>query len=331
MKDEPKSVKDLSGAGKATDYTSESVKGHDFSDEMTLSSFINSFKTIGFQATNISLAIEEINRMKTSKIFIGCTSNIISSGLRELVRHIAQYKLADVMVITGGGIEEDITKVFLPHLLGSFTFNGHNLRETGLNRIGNIIVPNENYFALEKWLTILLNEITEGYTPENPLILTPSKFIKIMGEKINNKESILYWAACNGIRIYSPALIDGSIGDIITFYERRKCFKLDTVEDIYNINRETFFEKSTGAIILGGGLIKHHILNANLFKDGLDHCVLVNTASEFDGSDAGASLDEAVSWGKLIHKNTAVKIFGDATVIFPILMAGSFLSKKSRD
>ena len=52
-------------------------------------------------------------------------------------------------------------------------------------------------------------------------------------------------------------------------------------------------------IILGGGLIKHHICNANLMRNGANFSVFLNTASEYDGSDSGARPDEAVSWGKI--------------------------------
>lgn len=47
--------------------------------------------------------------------------------------------------------------------------------------------------------------------------------------------------------------------------------------------------------MLGGGVIKHHICNANLMRNGADYAVFVNTAAEFDGSDSGAKPDEAVS------------------------------------
>lgn len=52
-------------------------------------------------------------------------------------------------------------------------------------------------------------------------------------------------------------------------------------------------------IILGGGVIKHHINNANLMRNGADFSVCINTAAEYDGSDAGARPDEAKSWGKI--------------------------------
>jgi len=36
--------------------------------------------------------------------------------------------------------------------------------------------------------------------------------------------------------------------------------------------------QKTGMIILGGGLAKHHICNANLFRNGADYAVYINTA-----------------------------------------------------
>ena len=326
----PKTVRDLARKTKSEMKFSTEVRGHAFENNMTLEAFISSYKTIGFQATNLGLAISEINDMKDSKIFLGCTSSIISSGLRDIIKHIAKYKLVDVMVISAGGIEEDIMKTLKPHRIASFDIKGRDLRENGLNRIGNLVVPNENYFEFERWFKGVLDEIVGSHSEDKPLVLTPSLLIKILGDKIENEDSVLYWAAKNNIPIYSPAITDGSMGDILTFYQQRTAIKLDIVEDIYNMNHEAMFEERTGAIVLGGGLVKHHVLNANLFKNGLDHCVLVNTAIESDGSDAGANVEEAISWGKIKAESRAIKVFSDATVVFPIMVAGSFLSSKNR-
>ena len=46
----------------------------------------------------------------------------------------------------------------------------------------------------------------------------------------------------------------------------------------------------------------------SLQRNGADYAVFVNTAQEFDGSDAGASPDEAVSWGKIRHTAKPVKV-----------------------
>ena len=77
-------------------------------------------------------------------------------------------------------------------------------------------------------------------------------------------------------------------------------------------------------VILGGALPKHHVCNANLMRNGADYAVFINTGSDYDGSDSGARPDEAVSWGKIRLTANPVKIYGDASLIFPILVAQTF-------
>jgi len=77
-------------------------------------------------------------------------------------------------------------------------------------------------------------------------------------------------------------------------------------------------------IILGGGIVKHHICNANLMRNGANFSVYINTGQEFDGSDSGARPDEAISWGKIRMDATPVKVYSDATLVFPLIVAETF-------
>ena len=154
---------------------------------------------------------------------------------------------------------------------------------------------------------------------------TPSKVIKRLGEEINNEESVWYWCAKNDIHVYSPALTDGSIGDMLYFHSyKTPGLVIDIVEDIRNMNNEAVWAKKTGTIILGGGVIKHHIMNANLFRNGADFSVYINTSSEFDGSDSGARPDEAVSWGKIAITAKPVKLYAEVTLVLPLIVAATF-------
>lgn len=324
----PESVQDLADQRESEISFSTPVAGHSFAVDYTLSAFIDQYASVGFQGTNLHRAIAEIRRMSKAKVFFACTSNIVTSGLRDTIAFLARSRRFQVFTSTAGGIEEDLIKCFKKTLHASFDARGCELRDNGYNRVGNLVIPNENYVVFEQWLSAIIDKITEGFTPQAPFITTPSEFIRRLGKEIACEESILYWCYRNDINVYCPALTDGSIGDILTFHERRSCFKLDIVEDIRNINFESIGPKETGVIILGSGLIKHHTLNANLFRNGADYCVFVNNANEFDGSDAGASIDEAVSWGKVKKDNKGVKVFGDATIIFPLIVAGAFLSNK---
>ena len=79
------------------------------------------------------------------------------------------------------------------------------------------------------------------------------------------------------------------------------------MEDLRRINLLSVRAKRVGMIVLGGGLVKHHIANACLMRNGAERAVFVNTGQEFDGSDAGARPDEAVSWGKIRADGESVK------------------------
>ena len=126
-------------------------------------------------------------------IFLGYTSNLISSGLRETLRYLVQHRHVNCVVTTAGGIEEDLIKCLAPTYLGSFSTPGKLLREGGLNRIGNLVVPNDNYCAFEDWLMPILDKILDEQEMEG-IRWTPSKMIHRLGKEINNEESVLYWA-----------------------------------------------------------------------------------------------------------------------------------------
>lgn len=71
-------------------------------------------------------------------------------------------------------------------------------------------------------------------------------------------------------------------------------------------------------------MIKHHTCNANLMRNGAEYSVFINTGQEFDGSDSGASPDEAVSWGKIKMTARPVKVCADASLVFPLIVSQTF-------
>jgi len=82
-----------------------------------------------------------------------------------------------------------------------------------------------------------------------------------------------------------------------------------------------FESKVSAALIIGGGISKHHTIWWNQFKDGLDYAIYVTTAQEYDGSLSGAQPREAISWNKVKPSSKHVTVYGDATVIIPIIVS----------
>ncbi len=301
------------------------IKGYDFSKGLDMKKFIQSYASTGFQASHLGKGIEIAKKMRKDKvtIFLGYTSNMVSSGVRESILHLVKNKMVHCLVTTAGGIEEDIIKTLKPFLLGDFRLDGAELRRKGINRIGNILVPNDRYIEFEKIFTPLLKQLNDEQKKTGK-IATPSEICRQLGEK-GDETSILYWAAKHGIPVFCPGITDGSIGDMIFFFKSENPgFKLDVSDDIVTLTDMVLDAKETGAIILGGSLPKHHIMNANMMREGTKYAIYINTAIEGDGSDSGALPEEAKSWGKASADADSIKIQADATIVFPLLVAGAF-------
>lgn len=333
---------------KSIDISKENptVKGYDWNNGIDYEQLLSIYRYSGFQATNFGLSVEQINKMLDERekpfeediyeedefikrrsnctMFLGYTSNMVSCGNRDAIRFIVQHKMVDCIVTTAGGVEEDLIKCLAPTFIGDFQLKGSVLREDGINRIGNLLVPNENYCKFENWVMPILDKMLE----EQNIAWTPSTIIERLGLEINDEQSICYWAAKNKIPIFCPALTDGSLGDMMYFHSfRNPGLIIDILKDLRRLNTMAVKAANTGMIIIGGGVIKHHICNANLMRNGADYSVYLNTASEYDGSDSGARPDEAVSWGKIRATASPVKIYGDATLIFPLLVGETFAKR----
>ncbi|KAH8145192.1 uncharacterized protein LAJ45_10752 [Morchella importuna] len=279
-------------------WTTREVKGIDFNNfkgrHVTVSDLITGMETIGFQGSNLARACKLVDAMRTYRspetgkeatIFLGYTSNLISSGLRETLRYLVEHKHVSAIVTTAGGVEEDFIKCLASTYMGAFNLDGATLRKKGLNRIGNLIVPNNNYCLFEDWVVPILDAMLEEQEADPELSIT-------------------------------------GLGRMI--FRSPKQLKCDIVGDIRKINSLSVRAEKVGAMILGGGIVKHHIANACLMRNGAEYAVFINTASEFDGSDAGARPDEAVSWGKIKMDGEAVKVYAEATIAFPMIVAATF-------
>jgi deoxyhypusine synthase len=91
------------------------------------------------------------------------------------------------------------------------------------------------------------------------------------------------------------------------------------IADADTISGLVFKAKKSGALMLGGGISKHHTLWWNQYRDGLDYAVYMTTAQEFDGSLSGALVREAISWSKVTQNAKQTTIHAEITTALPFL------------
>ncbi len=308
------------------------IRGYDFEDKFNFEEFLNSFNTTGFQATSLGTAIKIVQNMRDdeAKIFFGFTSNMGTCGIRENIKYLVKYNLVDVLGTTIGAIEEDIIKCFKPFVLGDYRAPGKILRDDGINRTGNIFVPNDRYIYFERFMNKFLERLYEKQK-KTKIIIGIKEFVFELGKELeiqkvpNKEESFTYWAYKNNIPFFCPALLDGSVGDMVYFFKKNYPeFKIDTSDYIVELTDLAINCNKMGIITIGGSVPKHMFANAGLFRDGAEYAIYINTGLEMEGSNAGAPIDEAISWGKIHPDAQKIKIEAEASLVFPLLVAGGF-------
>jgi deoxyhypusine synthase len=303
------------------------VKDYEFPKEMSVDELVNQMEQAwGFTAGKLAVGVNIMKDMIKTKgcvKFLSFTGNLVATGTRGVLKELVKRKLVDVVITTCGTVDHDLARCWRDYYRGSFVMNDSKLHQEGVNRLGNVLVPNDSYGTIiEQKVQGLLSDLYKEGRKE----MSASELVREIGLRCCNDTSILYWAAKNDIPVYVPGIVDGAVGYQTWLFSQDHDFRLNLLKDSGALNNIVFDAKKTGALIVGGGISKHHTIWWNQFKDGLDFVVYVSTADEWDGSLSGARPREAVSWGKISEKARRIMVEGDASVILPV-MAGALLTR----
>jgi len=313
------------------------VKDYDFTKVNDVSSLIDQMKDAGgFTASKLARG-RDILRDSMSKTndegvlnWLSFPACLCATGTRGFFLEAIKNKKFNVIITTCGTLDHDIARTYENYFHGDFNLDDVALGDEGLNRLGNVIIPNECYGEiLENILIPWLEEIEEERkreSPDNPWLGFGSvELCWAIGNRIKDENSLLYWAAKNRIPIVIPGLSDGAIGAQLFMHRQKKPdFMIDFLADEQILSDLTWTAKESHALMVGGGISKHHVIWWNQYRGGLDSAVGITTAPEYDGSLSGARLREAISWGKIRAEAPQVVIEGDASLILPILGADLF-------
>jgi deoxyhypusine synthase len=305
----------------------EAIKDYEFHEALSVDELVSQMEAAwGFTAGKAAVGVRVLQSMIQTRDclkFLSFTGNLVATGTRGVFKELVKRRLVDVIITTCGTLDHDLARCWRDYYRGSFVMNDAKLHEEGINRLGNVLVPNDSYgIIIEEKMQALLKELWDEGTRE----ISASQLCREIGKRVCNETSILYWAAKHGVPVYVPGITDGAVGYQTWLFSQDHDFKLNLLKDSGELNELVFTAKKTGALIVGGGISKHHTIWWNQFKDGLDFVVYVSTADEWDGSLSGARPREAVSWGKVNEKAKRVMIEGDASLILPVIV-GALLTR----
>ncbi len=286
----------------------------------------------GFSAKEVAVGVDLLARIlgdRDMTTFLSFPADLVATGTRGVLATLVREGYIDAIVTTCGTLDHDLARAFRSYYHGAWDLDDADLHRRHLYRLGNLVIPEANYGAIiERKMRSILGRLWDGGTRA----LSTRALAAAIGEAIpaTDRSSILRAAYDRKVPVIVPGITDGAVGSQVwLFWQDHKALSLDLLSDEQTLSDLVYDAKRSGAIMLGGGISKHHTIWWNQFRDGLDAALYVTTAVEWDGSLSGARTREAVSWGKVKATARHTTVEGDATVLLP-LMVGAALERLRR-
>ncbi len=305
-----------------------------------LGALLSQFQGTSIQARNLGRCLEvwenALTDPKRPTIFLGLAGPLIAAGLRKVLRDLIDWGLVDVVVSTGAVLYQDLYQTIGgTHWMGSPSADDVQLRELYLDRIYDTYVDELKFEETDRAIGRVTNEF-----PARPA--SSREYLAFLGQRFPSPASILATAARRGVPVFSPALIDSSIGIGLTLHyqanrRRPNRFLLDAVRDNYELVQILAASPRTAVVYIGGGTPKNWIndgivmANYAFGREGEGHYYAIQLTTDVPhwGGLSGSTLDEAQSWGKIAKTATRSMAHVEASIGLPLL-AGALWNRRQR-
>ncbi len=287
----------------------------------------------GFSAKGVADGVDLLTRILADRemtTFLSFPADIVATGTRGVLATLVREGYVDAVITTCGTLDHDLARSFRPYYHGAWDLDDAGLHRRHLYRLGNLVIPEANYGKIvEQKMRPILDRLWKGGTRA----LSTVDLSAAIGAAIPPKAgrtSILRAAYDRKVPVFVPGITDGAVGSQVWLYwQDHKGLSFDLLADEQRLSDLVFEARRSGAVMLGGGISKHHTIWWNQFREGLDAALYLTTAVEWDGSLSGARTREAISWGKVKTSARHVTVEGDVTLLLP-LMVGAALERVRR-
>ncbi len=301
--------------------------------ERDLHGLLRDMADTAFQGRALGEAYEVILSMlreRDNLIFMGLAGSLATAGMWPIIKWFVERRYVDVLVSTGANISEDLLEAMgFSYYQGSPLVDDSELLKYKVDRFYDVYADEMQYREMEGLIKEFIKSLPKGSS------YTTAEFLHLFGKYLSELgiDSIVSAAYKAGVPVFSPAIVDSGygMGALLALYEGHS-ITLDMVRDFYQITQLASEPGNLSAIYIGGGVPKDYVnlvtVAQTLLADAMgvkDHykplkyVVQITTDAPQWGGLSGATLEEAVSWGKVSPKASKRVVYCDATIALPII------------
>jgi deoxyhypusine synthase len=318
-------------------------------EQRTVSNLLRAMGKTAYQGRTLGRTVDIIESMirdESVTIMLGYAGSLSTAGQWKIVKWFIERGYVDVLVSTGANISEDLIEAMGFHYyhvgdVGTGSIDAR-LFEDGYNRYYDVAGKEGDYFEM----TNLITEFMMGLRSDRNY--SSREVLKGFGDWLTEKglDCIVSSAATHEVPVFCPAIVDSPYGDAALIARSKgHVVSIDNVKDYVEFMELGEKVEDTGAIFVGGGVPKDFIqlfaATSDLLYEDLEvpgkgekglkrkgtpesyyphkYAVQITMDSPQWGGLSGATLEEAISWGKESEDTRMCVCYCDATIALPLV------------
>ncbi|MGC8983213.1 MAG: deoxyhypusine synthase [Desulfurococcaceae archaeon] len=313
--------------------------------ERSVHELLLEMRNLSFQGRALGEAYQVVLEMvqdPENTIFLGLAGSMSTAGIWKIIKWLVEERYVDVVVSTGANISEDIYEALgFKYLKVHPCIDDELLLKLKYDRFYDTVACEEDYRRVE----LLIRDFAETL-PEDR-VYSSAELLYEFGKYLDERgiDSIVSAAYRAKVPVFSPALVDSAYGmGLLLAYRRGRRVVVDMVKDFYQLVEIGRRSKKLSAIYIGGGVPKDYVNLVAVaqtliaeYEEGvrdyyksLEYVVQFTTDMPQWGGLSGATLEEAVSWGKVSPRARKKTVHVDATIALPLVAHGLLSSGVKR-
>lgn len=319
---------------KKSDYLKEPVRHIDIK-QINTTDIIDSMQEMSFSARDLARASEIYDKMLSDKkctIILCIAGSTSAAGCMQVYVDMVKNNMVDAIVSTGATIVDmDFFEALgFRHYKGSSNVDDKELRRLYIDRIYDTFIDEEQLQECDKTIKLIADSMA-------PRPYSSREFIREMGKYLvkhsKKKDSLVQAAYENDVPVFCPAFSDSSAGFGLVMHQTRKPkahVSIDSVKDFRELTNIKINSKTTGLLIVGGGVPKNFAQDTVVCAEMLGekttmhkYAVQITIADVRDGACSSSTLKEATSWGK-VDTVFEQMVYSEATIALPLLASYAY-------
>lgn len=296
---------------------------------------IAAMRGMSFTARDLAVAADIFDRMLSDRnctVILTIAGSTGAAGCMQIYAEMVKRNMVDAIVATGAAIVDmDFFEALgFRHYQGTPHADDRSLRKLYIDRIYDTFIDEEELQICDR----IVKEIADALPPR---AYSSREFIREMGRYLTTharkKGSLVQAAYENDVPVFCPAFSDSSAGFGLVMHQAHRPgqhLSIDSVQDFRELTLVKIKARTTGLLIIGGGVPKNFAQDTVICAELLGkkvpmhkYAIQITVADVRDGACSSSTLREASSWGKV---DTAYEqmVYAEATAVLPLMVSYAY-------